>query len=74
MCCQPFTFIAAQKKVSLIMPMGTFIHHRGVARDVTRVLRHYACCYKCTARGYEINNNRTGTNNGEKKAVYVVHI
>ena len=25
-----------------------------------RVLHHYVCCYKYTARGYEINNNRMG--------------
>ena len=41
--------------------------NRGVAPDVTRVLRRCVCCYKYTPRGYEINNNRTGTNSGERR-------
>ena len=30
----------------------------------SHVLTSYVCCYKYTPRGYEISNNRTGTNDG----------
>ena len=48
--------------------------NRGVAPDVTRVLHHYVCYYKYVLHGYEINNNRTGTNNAGKKAVTYAHV
>ena len=57
--------------------INTVIRNRGVACDVTRVLHHCVCCYKYRPRGrrgYEINNNRTGTNNGGKKAVSYAHV
>ena len=40
------------------------LDYRGVACDVARVLHHYVCYYKYALRGYEINNNRTGTIEG----------